>query len=157
MHVRNLYFLCSGDCVFNGVTYPHGAEFPAGDGCNTWCECTHSLTLHLLYFMYYVFPYSFCSNGQVGCTEIFCPPGLCNSIGINKQGLQSVVWMCLYILRHIHCSCMQYTSGICTHYHEIMHTSIEACFLHLSTCMSLFNSTIHLEKQVCTVYMEFEH
>ena len=22
--------------MFNGVIYPHGTNFPAGDGCNTW-------------------------------------------------------------------------------------------------------------------------
>ena len=31
-----VYSFYSGECVFNGVTYPDGATFPAGDGCNTW-------------------------------------------------------------------------------------------------------------------------
>jgi hypothetical protein len=42
-----------GGCTFGGMTYPVGASFPAGDGCNT-CSCT--------------------AGGQVACTLRACPP-----------------------------------------------------------------------------------
>jgi len=40
-------------CTHNGVGYPAGATFPAGDGCNS-CSCA--------------------ANGQVACTLIACQP-----------------------------------------------------------------------------------
>ena len=40
-------------CIHNGVGYPAGAPFPAGDGCNT-CSCS--------------------ANGQAACTLIACQP-----------------------------------------------------------------------------------
>ena len=43
-------------CEYQGMTYPEGAQVPAGDGCNT-CQC---------------------EDGMVGsCTEIDCRPPPC--------------------------------------------------------------------------------
>ena len=49
--------------------------------------------------------------------------------------LRSVMWVCLCIPAHIHCSCMQHSNG------SVMHTSIRACFLcfFYNPYMSLFN------------------
>ena len=48
-----VYLLVGGaDCLYGNTTYQSGDSFLDKDGCNT----------------------CFCSNGQVGCTLMYCPP-----------------------------------------------------------------------------------
>ena len=65
--------------------------------------------------------------------------------------------MCLYIPRHIHRSCTCVCSTPMAHMHTVMHTSIEACFLHFfsNPYMALLNFSFTCLHSFFTCFLQF--